>query len=514
MLAMMWCFFSPSSILTSGSRTSPSSRVSSVRPRLPSTYYPSLEMAASLLGIFVPPRSQKIASAPHSAASSAGASIIDQTVISSESNTPPSYGPLRSRGEHRSSQSTHLSTSPEYTRNVYRSNSNISAFGTLLPRPVSFSNSAASSPPNMLLRKRLSPSGGSLGITTSNLAWTSSGAFAKSSTIREDSKGSFSLSISDPEDDGPLPSKKTSTFTTVLKNQDKFFGDGNADVSMLDSRDNHRYDSHLKGYAQLLDIWNLPISRCELLKFSQMSVQQSKDLLTIGRSSTLLDLNDRQISTLQFMTICGNCGEMLPSDIPELRCSYCHHQNASPICELCHHHVCGLSSPCLQCGHILHENCRRKLLQTSIQECPTGCGCMCKDQLSINIPSEKPPPPQLTRTSNPHMLRGRSRSTNIRDISPAITIIADPEAKTINTRADSLDHRFWRRNSDMTTSSINSLAPSDHIESESPDVAYESLARNLRNGGATGGGRSTPTPGNPRSGLGIRERTSQIWRGS
>ncbi|KAL8925055.1 MAG: hypothetical protein Q9208_003739 [Pyrenodesmia sp. 3 TL-2023] len=132
------------------------------------------------------------------------------------------------------------------------------------------------------------------------------------------------------------------------------------------------------------------------------------------------------------------------------------------LCQLCHSTISGLSSPCLNCGHVLHLSCRLLLQQTETSdvngECPTGCSCTCVNHLVITLPT------------------------------PAATTQRDPSISSTTLLFDNEQESFgWR---DVADDAEAAGDESDAWE----DVAYESLARNL-------GGSRFLTP-----------RASQIWR--
>lgn len=422
-------------------------------------YYPSEEVARnhfrlplpSVLSIQVD--SQKTDSGPHSANSSTGP-LSDL----SASETPPShYKPSRTSPEHRTSQSTSLSTSPEHYRHTHRSNSNLSALAASFSRPFSF-GSAASSPPNSYSKKRSSPVGSYLGNPSATVVtWNTSGLFGRSSTITENPKSSFSLSISDTEEDG-VPAQKKPVFKTRLKNQDKFHNDGYADVPMLDPSKEWHYRAYREAYAHLLYIWNMPIARAEILDHNRPLQPDPLPPFTFGPKVTapfdaiaganLLNSGyNTENSNPVFRDHCPSCSTLLlPSQSPSSRCQTCSKLPSPPLCLLCNTFIRGLSSPCPNCGHVLHASCRHLLSQTSFDECPSGCGCVCTDHIAMSMT------PSAAESGS---IREEDRSKDhSRAGSPAVTVIGDEgvnEQEQLGWKG-----KGWE------------------------DVAYESLARNLR----------------------------------
>ena len=464
MLAMMCCIFS------NFPETNVKQDQGSLRSTFPpkpfsgsSSYYPSIDVATSLSGVSLQSSPRKLLSNPHSMTSSAGASVSDHLAISYESNTPPSFRPLGIKDARRDSQTTSLSASPEHHRHIYRSNSNLSAFAASFARPFSFNNSVASSPPNGFPKKRVSPSGSYLGATQSSITWASTGMFSKASTISEDPKTNTSVSFSDTEDDFSPATMDTSAqisgFITTLKNQDRFHDEGHAHFSLLHEINKWRYNAYREAYSELLYVWDLPFARCELLKHNDRSLS-STSLSRLSRNLPPIGGAGAESAFVELSVHCTSCDCLLLASSSNSRCPNCLRASGPLSCIFCSTYVYGMASPCLNCGHTLHNSCRRTVLESGLEECISGCGCICSDHPSIEIPQ-----PESRIRSNGYA----------RDVSPAITVIAD--------------------------SGVNEQEMVGWKGGEWEEMAYESLARNLR-----GERRS--------SGRIVRERASSIWRGS
>lgn len=484
MLAMLSCVFSQFqstriSTITSGSnkrhrhpgRSPIRYRSGTPDGDFPRVYFQSEEIARSILKPKVsdmPVRldSRKTLSMPHSANSSVGASNSDPMTPFSTGGTPPSlFRPNRTNMERTDSQSASISTSPEQHRHALRSNSNLaSAFTASFSRPFSFTASASSSPPIPYSRKRLSPAGSYIGAGPSVVTRASTSFFGKSSTITEDPKLAYSLSASDAEDETSGPKKPV--FKTKLKNQDQFHNDGYVDVPLLDPSQEWRYHAYRASYAHMLYVWELPLASCETLKYSSASSNspcpehgQGLPLITIGKTTTAKTFLETGDSTLNLRSHCMTCATALPSQSSNQDCPICTSPQSPLICLFCASLIRGLSSPCLLCGHVLHFSCRSRLLALSrslnspleVQLCISGCGCDCASHAVVEV--EYP---------------SRRKS------SASLTVTGD-------STVDEQEQAAWR---DVTQ------------DEEDPweDVAYESLARNLR------GRYLTPRP-------------SRIWRG-
>ena len=420
-------------------------------------YYASEEIARNHFRSFLPTESsvqvgsQKILRGSHSANSSMGP-VSDL----STSDTPPSqYKSSRTSPEHRNPQSTSLSTSPEHYRHTHRSNSNLSALAASFSRPFTF-GSAASSPPNSYPKKRSSPVGTYLGNSASTVTWSATGLLGRSSTVTEDPKSS-SLSISDPEEE-TAPAQKKPVFKTKLKNQDQFPIDGYANVPLLDPSREWCYRAYREAYAHLLYIWGMPIARAEVLNHNRPLQPDAttpfkfapKATAPFGALAGVNLLNSGYISENSnpvFRDICPSCSTLLlPSQTPSYRCQACSRLPPPPPCLLCNTSIRGLSSPCPNCGHVLHASCRQLLCRASFEECPSGCGCFCADYSTMPLTSsldESEPNPG----EDPSKIESPVES-------PAVTVTGDVSA-------NEQEQLGWN-------------------EQGWEDVAYESLSRNLQ----------------------------------
>lgn len=409
----------------------------------------------------VPIVSQKHISESQSTTSSTGPPLSDlstsQTPPSDDRTLHPSSGP-------QNSQALSLSSSPEHYRHTHRSNSNLSALAASFSRSFSFRTSAASSPPNTTyLKKRSSPVGSYLGNPSSAITWSSS-IFSKSSTITEGPRSTFSLSVSDTEED-TAPVLKWPGFRTTLKHRDHFHHDGHSNIISLDPTKRWRYRAYQEAYAHLLYIWNMPTARAEMLKYNHYSEPpESSSPFNFAPKPAAPTIATASAHTLDadhsprpvFRDHCPSCFNLLPLQSPSRRCQSCSRPRTPLFCILCTTIIRGLSSPCSNCGHVLHASCRQLLFSESdapITECPSGCGCVCANHSTMQLPAPI----------------AESNSGGLgKDVSPAVTVIGD---EGVNDQ----EELGWKENGE--------------------DVAYESLARNLM----------------PRRK--VRAKGSRIWRG-
>ena len=466
------------------------------------SYYPSRDVAIAQLArtssnLSVQVDYQNIHDGPHSGNSSTGPPLSD---LSTSGTPPTSSKPLRMRSERRESQAISLSTSPEQIRHTHRSSSNLSALAASFKSSFPFTVSAASSPPRMYQKKRLSPVASYLGTSASSSNWNPSEIFGRHLTITEDPKSSLSLSLSDTEEGVPRAPKKP-TFTTKLKNQDQFQNDGYADVPLLDPAQAGRYNAYREAYAHLLYIWDIPLTRAEILKYNNPEsaappLQRTTLPLTISKDIPDTATTNPASQIISFRSHCSTCSRLLSirPRTKRRRCSTCSSQQRPLLCLLCNTYIQGLSSPCLHCGHVLHKSCREILFFRPLgdvpAECLSGCGCNCGEYSTFNDipPPDLRPPPLIDN----------------HDLSPTVTVVG-------HRNVSEQEQSSWlgRHNLALARSRTGSSILNRTGERQDVNVAYESLTRNLQmrprlrgeeNGGGSGGNF-------------LRERSSQIWRG-
>ncbi|KAL8680023.1 MAG: hypothetical protein Q9186_003741 [Xanthomendoza sp. 1 TL-2023] len=412
---------------------------------------------------------QKPTSGSQSAGSSVGASASDSQTPFSTGLTPPT--PMRSsKPQHeRSLSQIPMSTSPEQYRHVHRSSSNLaSAIAASIVRPFSFSTPDASSPPTIYSRKRMSPAASYLGTATSNSTWGHQGSRSR---FNSNPQGSETRAPSSPYyEQQDVMGERELSFRIQLKNQDQFNNDGYAAEPLLDPAKQERYSAYRSMYASMLLTWELPITSCEILQYNRASHpklipsvkynQSVPSSLILGENSPNIISRDMGELHLDFREHCSNCATIVPASLSGTRCSACSTKYTPVICQLCHSIVSGLSSPCLNCGHVLHLSCRSALQQDEATrmdgECIAGCGCHCADHIAVEIQTPE----------------------NIDEGTPLVS--------ATRLSANEQEELGWHDVSGETGLAADDSAPRD--------IAYESLVRNL--------GARFLTP-----------KSSQVWRG-
>lgn len=295
-------------------------------------------------------------------------------------------------------QNLSFSTSPERLRRVPRSSSNLaSAFAASLSQTFSLNASAPSSPPTHL-RNRLSPAGSYIGAQPAVDGFGGTNFLGKSAVTAGDSRTIYTLPVSDTEDEASAPQKPV--FETKYKNQDKFELDSYAGIPLFAISDDWKRDAYRAAYAEMLFAWELPIQRCEVLKYNSsqsFAVNNPRDHNsdTAFRKST--PNGSHAFDGIDFIDNCPTCANPINANQPIGSCSNCSIRPSSLLCLLCTTIIRGLASPCLSCGHALHPACRALLQSQPLSfddpacdddqtyHCISGCGCLCDSHTSIEI---------------------------------------------------------------------------------------------------------------------------------
>ena len=359
-------------------------------------YFASAEVAKCVLqfkrSVTLAPENRRGSSTNANSAGSSLGTVKSDTTTPWHGTTPPKlYKSSRTSYERPPSQATSMSVSPELNRLTQRSNSTLARSTNTAASRSYFSNSSvSSSPPISFPKKRVSPSEGYAGIVAPKATRSAASILGKSFTISEDLKTGHNTSGSETEDE--VQFHKQPTIKVNLKNQAYFHNDSYATVSLLDPQKEWQYRAYRVAYAHLLFVWELPMIRCEILKFDHVSSTVSPvitrdtipPVLTIGRSNLQLSSHDSANACIAIRPNCSTCGRTLP---PSSTCKSCKPNQAPLVCLYCTELIHGLAYPCLACGHVLHFSCRNLVLNTPGfgDECISGCGCRCKEHIIFEV---------------------------------------------------------------------------------------------------------------------------------
>ncbi|KAG8528678.1 uncharacterized protein KY384_006365 [Bacidia gigantensis] len=412
----------------------------------------------------------------------------------SASATPPGFKPLRLGHERKASDPTIVSTSPDPSKAVHRTGANFDALTSPLTKPVHF-HSASSSPPNQMLKKRPSPTGSYMASTQPSSNWTAPSWMSRSSTLTEVSKPEISPTKSEKQNnnstlipEGDLPLK----LSLKLLNEDKFREDAYEAASLLDPAHEAKYQMWRQEYANLLLAWDLPVQRTEILNFNQSLPQTtttaSEDLIT-----KFAPTNVSANTLIALTTRCPYCSS-LQSNHKRRKCQHCSRILRPALCTYCNNYIHGLASPCLNCGHSLHFNCRISVLADvkMSDECLTGCGCTCSEHETFEMPM------QSSRPSLP--THGRSVSSG-QNFHSALTV--PPGEGTAGKRSMSMSERGGVGAGVSGKGGKSAGGDGDGKRLAADDEVFLRLTRALGRGKKQDGLLSQ----------GLRKSASQIWRG-
>ena len=378
------------------------SSLSDLGIRSPLDYFASAEIAKVVLqpkrSIIQAPESRRGTSTnANSAGSSLGTTKSDTATLWSGDTPPMLYKSSKTSSERPTSQTMSLSVSPELNRLTHRSHSTLTSSSNTAASRSFFSNSSvSSSPPVSFPKKRVSPSGSYAGILAPKATRSAVGILARSLAISEDPKTGHNTSGSETEEEILL--QKQPVIKVNLKNQDLFHNDSYATVSLLDPQKEWQYRAYREAYALLLFMWELPMIRCEILKFNQISLSTisstshhattantAPSLLTIGRLTAHSSPNDTADICVAIRLNCTTCAKALPPS--SSTCKFCKTNQTPLMCLYCTGLIHGLASPCLACGHVLHFSCRNLVLAIPEigDECISGCECRCKEHVVFEV---------------------------------------------------------------------------------------------------------------------------------
>ncbi|KAI1812171.1 hypothetical protein GGS20DRAFT_591982 [Poronia punctata] len=346
-------------------------------------------------------------------------------------DTPPSRTP---RGEHPETDPTQsLSTSPE-NRLLRRANTAFSSGLASIQRP--FASAASTSPPT---RKRVSPAETFLNnLTPSNITWGGSTTIGPVSEPSMTARNSMSDDEYRREDNSTLVCYGISA---QVEDQSIFDDDGWLAVPFLEPSRNSLWTSYRCAYAEMLQMWNLPLARLEVLKFNVlMDNPSTAHSLLFGSAGTegfyssyqsnTIDSNNnnnnnnnnitaisqnvqqqqQQQQQQQHYPIAVGKKEQLQALVQSSRgidirgicrvheihldpirsseshatvgggvgtCERCKRTQKQMLCVFCREPIDALYPPCLACGCTIHDNCLGEWHEAEESECPAGDECDC-----------------------------------------------------------------------------------------------------------------------------------------
>jgi len=330
--------------------------------------------------------------------------------------TPPSRTPREHPSEADPTQS--LSTSPS-NRLLHRANTALSSGLASIQRP--FASATSTSPPS---RKRVSPGETFLNnLTPSNITWGGSTTMGPVSEPSVTARNSISDDEYRRDENSSLVCYGIST---QMEDQTIFDDDGWLAVPFLEPSRNATYTSYRYAYAEMLQMWELPLARLEVMKFNVLkdnpstahstlfgsagtegfyssyhstenmshtmhmhhnahypiAVGKKEQLQALIASSRGIDIRgicrvheihlDPIRSSENHATVGGGVGT----------CERCKRTQKQMLCIYCHEPIDALYPPCLGCGCTIHDACLAEWHAAGETECPAGDECDCLREAS------------------------------------------------------------------------------------------------------------------------------------
>ncbi|ROW10160.1 hypothetical protein VMCG_02111 [Cytospora schulzeri] len=305
-----------------------------------------------------------------------------------------------------------ISTSPN-DRSIRRSQSALASALTL-NSSRGFTSIASSSPPG---RKRPSPAERileNISHIQGNITWGGSTYFGAPSELTDTAR----TSISDDEfrrDD--LVSMIPMSVTVKVEDETAFDDDGWLATPLLDPSRHPNYASYRYAYAEMLQMWRLPLTRLEIMKFNVLKEDSMEQLRRTSAGSSyhesanhdtsqsgtgttsptiMLGGKREQLQALQAsgrgLDVTGICRiheiQLQPlqySQTPSLGgavgvCERCRRTQSQLTCVLCREPINALYPACLGCGCVFHKGCIAEWHAMGETECPAGDDCECVDE--------------------------------------------------------------------------------------------------------------------------------------
>ncbi|KAI3330676.1 WD repeat-containing protein [Ustulina deusta] len=305
--------------------------------------------------------------------------------------TPPTRTPKDLLAEGDPIQS--LSTSPD-NRLLRRATALTSSLAGI-PRP--FASAASTSPPP---RKRTSPGESFLAnLTPSNMGWGGSAAMGPTSEPSMTTRNSLS---DDEYRRDEAPYLVCYGISTEIENQTIFDDDGWLAVPFLEPSRNATYAGYRYTYAEMLQMWEQPLARLEVMKFNVLKDSPStahsalfkmshthptpNSPIAVGKKEQLQAL----ITSGRGIDIRGIC-RVHETHLNPIRstqdhamvgggvgtCERCKRTQTQLFCVFCREPIDALYPPCLACGCAIHDACLTEWHAADQTECPAGDECDC-----------------------------------------------------------------------------------------------------------------------------------------
>ncbi|KAK7209824.1 hypothetical protein V2G26_017002 [Clonostachys chloroleuca] len=299
------------------------------------------------------------------------------------------------------------------SRSGTRANTSLASSFTATTVPKMLTGDNTPSPPNQS-KKKLSPAEAIL----NTLAPGMSNAWANSALAGD--SGVYRASLSDDEyhtEDTLSLVHVPVSVAVFVENQTIFDDDGWLSTPLLEPSRASLYANYRHAYAEMLQMWNEPLARLEIMKFNNMkdagispnrehhfpdsfSIPEGSNLghPRTGSSPIVMGKRDHLqalVASNRGLDITGMC-RLHETQLEPLRysssylhtggavgtCDRCRSTQSQLRCVYCLEPVDALFPPCLSCGCASHEHCLAEWHAAGETVCPAGDECNCVEEAS------------------------------------------------------------------------------------------------------------------------------------
>ena len=294
-----------------------------------------------------------------------------------------------------------------HSRTGTRGNTSLaSSFTATMNR--SFTGGSSASPPSQG-KKRPSPAEVILNSLAPGMGnWTNA-----PTTPGDMSAARSSLSDDEVRQEETLPLVPVSV-SVYVEDQTIFDDDGWLSAPLLEPSKSHLYSNYRYAYAEMLQMWNEPLARLEIMKFNILREGPFArgldgsfgDSFSIHRGATAhpqtgsspivlgkKDLLQSLLASGRGLDVIGVCRiheiQLEPSRYTTSNthvggavgvCERCHRMQSQLRCVYCLEPVDALYPPCLSCGCASHESCLAEWHAAGETTCPAGDECNCVEE--------------------------------------------------------------------------------------------------------------------------------------
>lgn len=411
MLAMLSCIFSDTSAddsvaYTDSQLPQPDTPLPLKAPSFSLDYYPTDASAWNLYGKSRNTSGLTTPITPYYAASQASEDAMWSGDPASNSYSCGETPPARGKGHLGELDIVQSGARSPHARAVPKGNTSLASSFTGISR--SFTGGSSASPPHQG-KKKPSP----VETIINSLAPASSNVWGSSTGMGDSSVGRVSMDEEEDQYEDNLSLVPVSV-SVYVEDQTMFDDDGWLSTPMLEPGKGHSYINYRYAYAEMLQMWDEPLARLEIMKFniikadyqartkdgsmsesftiqegsvahpqtgSSPIVMGKKDqlhaLIASGRGldvTGICRVHETQLDPARYTSSDARMGGAVGS------CDRCHRTQSQLRCVYCLQPVDALFPPCLSCGCASHEACLSEWHAAGETECPAGDECNCVEE--------------------------------------------------------------------------------------------------------------------------------------